>query len=145
MLISNVMKVGFTGNRDGMTKDQITTIKRLLSIRPVELHHGDCIGCDAFAHTIATDLRIPVIGHPPDLPGQRMFLHYAEEREKKPYLERNHDIVDETDILIACPKGAEEIVRSGTWATVRYARKVGKPILVVYPSGRMFYEGANDR
>lgn len=143
MLITNVMKVGFTGNRDGMTEEQRKTVKHLLSIRPVELHHGDCIGCDAFAHTIATDLRIPIIGHPPDLPGQRMFLHYAEEREEKPYLERNHDIVDETNILIACPNKAEaNAMRSGTWATVRYARKVGKPIIVVYPSGRMFFDQA---
>lgn len=143
MLISNVMKVGFTGNRDGMTEEQKTTVKRLLSVRPVELHHGDCIGCDADAHTIAFIFRIPVIGHPPDLPGQRMCLHYAEEREEKPYLERNHDIVDETDILIACPNKAEaDAMRSGTWATVRYARKVGKAVLVVYSSGKMFYEKA---
>jgi hypothetical protein len=136
------MKVGFTGNRDGMTEEQVITVKHLLSIRPVELHHGDCVGCDADAHAIAIDLGIPVVGHPPDLPGLRMFLHYAEEREEKPYLERNHDIVNETDILIACPKQAEEVMRSGTWATVRYARKVGKAILIVYPSGKMFFEKA---
>ena len=142
MLLSNVMKVGFTGNRDGMTEDQKATVERLLSIRPTELHHGDCIGCDADAHYIALQFKIPIIGHPPDFPGQRMFLHYAEKREEKPYLERNHDIVDETDILIACPEQAEEIMRSGTWATVRYARKVGKAVLVIYPSGKMFYDKA---
>ena len=63
-------------------------------------------------------------------------------REEKPYLDRNKDIVDETNILMACPNKAEEVQRSGTWSTVRYARKVGKAVLIVYPSGKMFFEQA---
>jgi hypothetical protein len=44
--------------------------------------------------------------------------------EAKPPLERNEDIVDfGRDLLIAAPLQMVEVVRSGTWHTVRYARK----------------------
>ena len=41
-----------------------------------------------------------------------------------PYLERNKNIVNAVDFIIAAPDGPEK-VRSGTWSTVRYAKKVG--------------------
>lgn len=138
-LIDSNMKVGFTGNREGMTDGQYNTVKNLLMAgQPKELHLGDCIGADASAFEIGLRAGLKLIGHPPDLPGLRNFCTYAEERPEKPYLERNHDIVDETHILIACPKETKELKRSGTWATVRYAEKVGKTILLIYPSGRIF-------
>lgn len=62
-----------------------------------------------------------------------------EKREPLPYLARNCVIVDEADILLACPKGPEE-QRSGTWATVRYARKQNKRIVIVYPDGTITTE-----
>ena len=60
-------------------------------------------------------------------------------RKPKPYLERNKDIVDETGLLIATPKG-EEIVRSGTWSTIRYARKNHKKIIIIMPNGNLRFE-----
>jgi hypothetical protein len=57
----------------------------------------------------------------------------------KPYLERNRDIVDSTELLIACPKDMTES-SGGTWATVRYARKQKKPIVVVWPDGSVTEE-----
>lgn len=52
-----------------------------------------------------------------------------EERPAKPYLERNKDIANEgIDGLIAAPSGWVEELRSGTWATVRYARKLKRTI-----------------
>jgi len=43
---------------------------------------------------------------------------------EKTYLERNLDIVKNSSLLIACPinKNKEEL-RSGTWSTIRKARK----------------------
>jgi len=36
------------------------------------------------------------------------------------------------------PKGkVEEWRGSGTWATIRYARKVGKPVTIIYPDGEI--------
>lgn len=51
------------------------------------------------------------------------------------FLKRDHRIVDVTDKLIAAPGQAAEVLRSGTWATVRYAVKIGRPGLTVYPGG----------
>ena len=56
-------------------------------------------------------------------------------RTPRPYLSRNKDIVRETDMLIATPAEAEEQRRSGTWSTIRFARKLGKPVFVIWPDG----------
>lgn len=137
-LITRDMKVGFTGTHKGMTTEQEVAVTNLLAARPVEFHHGDCIGCDTEAHVLAANADIRIIGHPPDQAKSRSFCVFYEMREEKPYLKRNHDIVDETDILIACPDNTKEVMRSGTWATIRYAEKQKKTILLIYPSGRIF-------
>jgi hypothetical protein len=51
----------------------------------------------------------------------------------KNYLRRNHDIVDCCDILIAMPCENKEVLRSGVWATIRYAKKTGKIVFIIYP------------
>ena len=38
-------------------------------------------------------------------------------------------------MMIAAPSEAEEQRRSGTWSTVRFARKQGKPVFVISPDG----------
>jgi len=50
------------------------------------------------------------------------------------YLVRNHDIVDAVDKMYAFPKEIEEQWRgSGTWATIRYAKKKKKSLMVSFP------------
>jgi hypothetical protein len=56
-------------------------------------------------------------------------------RPERTYLERNKDIVRESASLIAAPLQAEEQQRSGTWSTVRFARKIGKPVFLILPDG----------
>lgn len=56
-------------------------------------------------------------------------------KEEKEYIQRNHDIVDDSDMLIAFPSTMNEILRSGTWATIRYAKKRGKMVLIIFPDG----------
>jgi hypothetical protein len=51
---------------------------------------------------------------------------------EKSYLDRNHDIVDSCSILLALPTG-QEILPSGTWATIRYARRAAVPVLLRLP------------
>lgn len=44
--------------------------------------------------------------------------------KEKSYLNRNKDIIDQSDFLIACPQDKEqEVLRSGTWSTIRNAKK----------------------
>jgi hypothetical protein len=43
-------------------------------------------------------------------------------------LERNLTIVQHSDIVIVTPKEDDEVQRSGTWATVRRARKLRRLI-----------------
>jgi hypothetical protein len=128
------IKVGFTGTGTGLTPYQMIAVERQLQeLSPIEFHHGDCVGADAVAHDIATSLGIKTIQHPPTNPRARAFTRCDEVRSCKPYLERNHEIVDETDVLLACPRSKNEELRSGTWATVRYARKQGREIRIIYP------------
>jgi hypothetical protein len=102
----------------------------------VEFHHGDCVGADAEADDLIAQIGgCKIVIHPPDNPRKRAFKTRYPGRivlPAKPYLMRNHDIVDATDILIAAPKTNEEELRSGTWATIRYAMKQGKEVLKLH-------------
>jgi hypothetical protein len=40
-------------------------------------------------------------------------------------------------ILIATPKEEDKQLRSDTWATVWYANKKNKKVLIIYPSGEI--------
>ena len=126
------MKVGFTGTQTGMTPGQINALGEELKKHTIsEFHHGDCIGADAQAHEIASSLGVTVVIHPPENPAKRAFKN-GTLRNPKPYLDRNHDIVDEADILIVAPSSNQEKLRSGTWATCRYARKTGTKFIVLW-------------
>jgi hypothetical protein len=96
--------------------------------------HGDCIGADVQFSALCDSLQVTVEIHPPEDDSKRAFCKARITFPVKPYLERNHDIVNACDKLIACPSGNTEVLRSGTWATIRYA-KGKKPIIVIYPKG----------
>jgi hypothetical protein len=134
------MRIGFTGTQLGMTRAQREEVRSLLSQFHVSaLHLGDCIGADADCHQIGVELghNVILVGHPPHSDSKRAFLKYGISLPPKPYLDRNKDIVNESEMLIATPKGNKEELRSGTWSTVRYARKCGKRVYIVYPDGRI--------
>lgn len=133
------MKVGFTESREGLSWRQWCTLERIIPYLGMEeFHHGDCRGADANAHDIVTEK--PTLGfrgvvvHPPKERHYRAFRRGVENREEKPYLERDRDIVDECDLLIAAPlfrDGTQRASRSGTWYTVNYARRLGKPVIIL--------------
>lgn len=126
------MIVGITATREGLTEWQKTALRRQLALaQATVLHHGDCQGGDADAHEIALELGLSIIIHPPSNPSQRALCRGADITcVPKPYLQRNHDIVEACHILLAFPRTQREIQRSGTWATIRYARKVNKPHMI---------------
>jgi hypothetical protein len=131
------MKVGFTGTRHGMTTKQLDAVRsKLQNFNPKELHHGDCIGADSQAHAIARAIGCAVIIHPPSDTTQRAWMQGAAYTHKpRNHIARNHDIVDTCDLLIAAPYESTEILRSGTWATIRYAYKTNRPMIIIYPNG----------
>ena len=118
-------KIGFTGTQKGMKGYQPFLIRlffKKYASEISEVHHGDCIGADKDFHDIAKEFLLKVVLHPPKNPSKRAFCKAEVEFPKEEYLDRNHKIVDNCDMLIATPKGEEEL-RSGTWATIRYAKK----------------------
>lgn len=136
------MAIGFTGTQQGMTqrqKDALHVWLRELRVPHVEFHHGDCIGADKEADGIAHSLGYTIAIHPPILTHKRAWCDAPPDRVNvkmfiaKEYIARNHDIVDACEVLIACPATVGETIRSGTWATVRYARKIGKRVIVIEP------------
>lgn len=136
------MKIGFTGTRHGMTALQAFAFDKILRDKePDEVHHGDCKGADEEASAIARDRYEPytTVIHPPTDPKLRAFCMGEVFREPKPYLERNKDIVDETDLLVACPRMMKAEAHSGTWNTIKYASKKGKPIIIIWPDGDAQY------
>ena len=134
-----LFKVGFTGTQTGMTRYQkqqvVFHLDRLAkTYQTLEIHHGDCIGADAEFHSISLKYwpnTLQVIVHPTYIRGKRAGCTSPNQTTLpvKPPLERNRDIVDAVDGMFAAPKESEEVLRSGTWAAVRYARKQQVPII----------------
>lgn len=138
------MIIGFTGTRHGMTEQQkrclLMVFEAWKDFCGIELHHGDCIGSDAEAHKIAKELhRSIIITHPPIKDEFRAYCHSDQKQAPKDYLDRDQDIVNVSDFLVATPKGFAEEVRSGTWFTIRYAKTRKIPFLVLWPDGGISY------
>jgi len=131
------MKIGFTGTKDGMTPEQKKTITDFIENNYIsEFHHGDCIGSDEDFHNICSNNGIDnIIIHPPIFDKHRAFCKSKTILEEKPYLKRNKDIVNSSDILLATPNSTNEILRSGTWSTIRYGIKNNIKVIIVYPNG----------
>lgn len=139
------MDVGFTGTKVGMTRRQYARVEQLLDQvwaenrgTRVRVHHGDCIGADHHFHTLARRFGFYVVSHPPVVIKYRAFTRADEEREPKPYHDRNHDIVWESDRLIATSRTNGEELRSGTWSTIRFARRHDLVPDIVFPDGSLY-------
>ena len=136
------IKIGMTGTREGASQEALNSFYRyLMTIVVEEAHHGDCVGADQQFHQLVTQRGIKTIVHPPIKGVYRAHCQGTEIRECKDYLDRNRDIVDECDILVAFPKSKVEEARSGTWYTVRYSYKQDKPVMLFYPDGSMSGSG----
>ena len=130
------MITGFTGTRAGMNQAQKDLVKVFLEMhRPDSVLHGDCVGADADFDDICAGLGIVRYCLPSDLTAQRAFTDAIPLRSPMPPLERNHLIVRGSNELFACPKEMREVLRSGTWATIRYARRLVKTTYIFYPDG----------
>jgi hypothetical protein len=138
--------IGFTGTQQGASGPQMYRLRNYLIVdepQTLKAHHGMCIGADVQFH-LSVRIALPdckIEGHPP-IRQNKAAMNLDVDVLHKPYdfLVRNHDIVDLSDRLYATPKEFEMIVRSGTWATVRYSLKIGVPVIVILPDGNIWEE-----
>ena len=139
-----MIKVGFTGTRHGMSEAQQAVFKKLVDAKEFsEFHHGMCVGSDKQAHDYIEQIKVKknakIVGHPPRFKGSFADCKCDVLRKTDEYLVRNRNIVEQTDVLVATPDTKEK-VRSGTWSTVRHARKKGKKIYIIHKNGRVTIE-----
>jgi hypothetical protein len=133
--MSDERRVGLTGTRDGMTIQQYAAVTQVLAeLGPAWLHHGDCVGADADAHSIAEQLGIKTHIHPPANTTYRAYCDGDAYEESASYLVRDRHLVDRTSVLIAAPNGFTD-QGGGTWYTIRYARSQRKRVIIVFPNG----------
>ncbi len=130
--LSQSLRIGITGTRKGGSAYQVflldTILERVIPEQS-EVHHGDCVGFDAQAHTLALRRNIPITIHPPKILANRAYCTpCAVLKDEEGYQQRNRNIVDACDILIAAPITDKQTNRSGTWMTMRYAWEVGKKV-----------------
>ncbi|MDV3218913.1 hypothetical protein [Mycobacterium avium] len=135
------MILGFTGSRHEPTDEQKRFIRRHIWDAD-ELHHGCCVGSDYAAHDCAVSIKgQPTIWlHPPT--DEKLMVPLSKLLSRggihalsaKPYHDRNRDIVDACDVLIATPDGPRR-PHSGTWYTIDYARANRVAVVVCLPDG----------
>jgi hypothetical protein len=112
-----------------------------MRLAPTLLAHGACRGADDEADGLAAEMGIHRVAYP-STASTRVYDNYLQARvgsqitivlPPQPPLVRDKIIVDIAEILIAAPKSMTEILRSGTWTTVRYARRQKKQIIMLWP------------
>lgn len=140
------MKIGVTGTRAGMSDYQyINVMKGLKHLKrkheELELHHGDCIGVDVQIASMARDLGIKVVSHPPVKETLRAFHDSDIILNPDSYLSRDRRIVDSVDMLIVVPKDKKsdfmDDTKSGTKYTHDYAKKIGRTKVIFYPQPKI--------
>ena len=136
------MIVGFTASQSGVTSTQLQQLSEAFTtLRFKEFHHGDCIGGDCLAHALVRYFKphTKIHIHPCNIDSKRAYCYPDRIYDVKRPLVRNQDIVDVCDVLLACPAQPEEILRSGTWSTIRRGwQKFGKDsgrVIILYPHG----------
>lgn len=139
------MIIGVTGSRHGFNSDeQKASFIRDLAKASVIIH-GACVGVDELMHHYAFEHKLPIEVHPPindnframNLPAGLNVAWFA----PKDYLARNREIVERCELLLAAPEFHEiQKPRSGTWYTINYAKKIGKPVQIYWRDGSMNYE-----
>lgn len=132
--------VGFTGTSRALTVEECAYVRAVVAGIDADRYvTGGALGVDTVVHLVAAGLR-PSAEHlvlVPDAPWSEDTAERATV-ERVPggktagesYMLRNDAIVAAADLLVAFPETAAGSLRSGTWATVRRARRAGVPVLI---------------
>jgi hypothetical protein len=133
-----MVMIGISGTREMPTALQAERIRQLIrGLQPgTTVVTGACVGVDALAAKIAFSTPgihvmtvVPANRKAVDPNWQRYCHDFYEMPLGTSYRDRNLYIVDLCDWLLAFPMYAEwdgRSTRSGTWQTIRLARKAGK-------------------
>jgi hypothetical protein len=89
---------------------------------------------------MATRLELWRIGHLPIDQEHRAFCEFDETRPPLKHMQRNKAIVAESDVVIACPLDMVEKTIGGTWKTIGFTRKAGRPLAIVWRDGTVTKE-----
>lgn len=124
------MRVSFTGTRQGMSEWQKQQLEKFFTEHRGEIFafaHGACAGADVEAHAIAREVfgkELFIAIFPSTAKTRVRGLDANFEAEPEEPLKRDRKIVDAGyGVLLAAPLQMQEVLRSGTWSTIRYARK----------------------
>lgn len=142
--------LGFSGTQQGMTIQQILSLRQLLNTfepKPVQFHHGDCIGADQEFHNsvlLTHGGKAEIHMWPTNILGKRAHCDKIYSYKGARYvvhpvmdpLERNAVIARTCRVVIIAPKDFEENIRSGTWVTFRRAINYRKQTIIIWPDGR---------
>jgi hypothetical protein len=147
------MIVGFAGTRFMVTEAQFTALLEVIfdldAQQPItQFLNGFARGADRIATSLVLQFtRAMVVAYPGDAAQQDAADEQAQLAPGRvsihpvlPYLKRNKLIATRCAQLIAVPASAIEERRSGTWATVRYARAAGPPRTIILPDGSLLRE-----
>lgn len=136
------LTIGFTGTQNGMTDKQIeecylflVEATRIYNTNQLMVVHGACVGADHQFDSIAKEFNIVRGYYPSNIQRKQAKLESGAMALGMPDtpLQRNHLIVAASQIILAAPKESSEVLRSGTWATIRYARKSNKLLKIFEP------------
>ena|SRR5689334_11728721 len=147
--------IGFTGTRNGMTPAQRAHVEFLVQGFVCRWGganlaglHGDCVGADADFDAVCAKASMDGMAResrPCTFDGMRARTGVREIAPPVPPMQRNRAIVADADVMIACPPNKEPIKKgSGTWATIGFARKANKPLIIVFPDGDVLKERMED-
>lgn len=145
-----ILDFGVTGTRRGMTTDQYNFAFNFMNSQPGSnnVGHGCCIGVDEQFATISHLVgNFKIVAYPPIV--DTFFSHTAFDishikMARADYMERNLAIVMDSKVLLAFPEQKQEIVRSGTWSTIRMARRLKHKMIIVFPNGSISKENFDD-
>lgn len=137
------MNISITGTRIGMSLAQRAYMRDILC-NVTLLAHGGSSGVDHQCHMLFNRPQDTEV-YPSNLEQHNRYgrnsLRYLHPIQSP--LGRNRLIVSRTPILYAMPRMFYEEKRGGTWATIRYAQKVNRYFVIVWPDGQISVNDTN--
>ena len=136
-----MMVIGFTGTRGSMTIAQRDTLKsriKQLALRHpvIRCVHGGAVGADRQFDRLCKEFGFARECYPSNEEQRQWALqHCTVIHAVSPPLTRNRIIVEVSGQMFATPLTFIEERRSGTWATIRYAKKTENTLTVIWPDG----------